>query len=492
MSTSKMHEPSSPRDYVTLGGFAQRQVLGSRRKGLLRPQACRGGVTLPTGEGILTEGGLVGFSDTLQATRTGFTRNFWIANALELFERFAYYGSKAVLAVYIADQVGMGPANAAWLAGSVFNTLLYFMPILAGTVVDRYGFKTSLSLCFTIFCIGYLLIGLAGLPAGQPLVHALGGPKTYMVVALVVTAIGGSLIKPSIVGTVARTTTAETKSLGYSIYYTLMNIGGAIGPTLAVPVRENLGIAYVLVMSSATSLALLVATRLLFKEPPRPADAPPPASMGKVLRDMVKVFRDLRFMSFLIIFSGFWMMFWQIFYALPFYVRDVLHFGRFELIETVDAWAIIAVTVPAAALARKLKPIRAMTLGVALSTAAWFLMGTRPTLPVTIAAIIMFAIGEATQAPRYYEYVANLAPKEQVGTYMGFAFLPVAIGTFAAGAIAGPLVEYYIGRTVDGQLLPGPGAAAPEHMWYVIGRIGVAATVLMLLYDRFVAPRKEA
>lgn len=434
----------------------------------------------------------MGFSDTLQAARTGFTRNFWIANTLELFERFAYYSSKAVLAVYIADQVGLGPADAALLAGSVFNTLLYFMPILAGTVVDRYGFKTSLSLCFAIFCIGYLLIGLAGLPAGQPLVQALGGPKTYMVVALVLTAIGGSLIKPSIVGTVARTTTSETKSLGYSIYYTLVNIGGAVGPTLAVPVRENLGIAYVLVMSSVTSLLLLLGTRLFFKEPPRPADAPPPTSMGKVLRDMVKVFGDLRFVAFLVIFSGFWMMFWQIFYSLPFYVRDVLHYGRFELIETVDAWTIIFVTVPAAALARKLKSIRAMTLGLALATLAWFLMGSAPTLTVTIAAIMLFAIGEATQAPRYYEYVADLAPKEQVGTYMGFAFLPVAIGTFAAGAIAGRLVEHYIGRTVNGQLIPGPGAAAPQHMWYVIGAIGAVSTVLMLAYDRFVAPRKAA
>ena len=62
----------------------------------------------------------------------------------------------------------------------------------------------------------------------------------------------------------------------------------------------------------------------------------------------------------------------------------------------------------------------------------------------TIGAIALFAVGEAMQAPRYYEYVADLAPQEQVGTYMGFAFLPVAIGTFVAGAIAGPLVTNYV------------------------------------------------
>jgi dipeptide/tripeptide permease len=262
----------------------------------------------------------------------------------------------------------------------------------------------------------------------------------------------------------------------------LVNIGGAIGPLLAVPVRENLGIAYVLVMSSITTLLLLVGTLIFFREPPRPADLPPARSMGKVVADMAKVFGDLRFVTFLVIFSGFWVMFWQIFYSLPFYVRDVLKYSRFEVIETVDAWTIIFVTVPATMLAKKLRPIRAMTLGFALATVSWFIMGMFPTLPMTILAIVIFAVGEATQAPRYYEYVADLAPREQVGTYMGFAFLPVAIGTFIAGMIAGPLVTGYVEPYVQGTY------ATPQHMWYVVGVIGIGATALMLAYDRVLAP----
>ena len=356
------------------------------------------------------EGGFVPLTSRLQMIRSGFAKEFWIANVLELFERFAYYASKAVLAVYVAEQVGLGPEKAGWLVGSLFNTLLYFLPPLAGTIVDRYGFKRSLSICFAIFSLGYFLIGLAGVPAGRPLVDLLG-PQTYMIMALVVTAIGGSLIKPSVVGTVARTTTPETNSLGYSIYYTLVNIGGAIGPLLAVPVRENVGIAYVLMMSSATSFLLLVSTLLFFREPARPADLPPVKSMGRVLADMGKVFGDARFMAFLVIFSGFWVMFWQIFYSLPFYVRDVLHYPRFEVIETVDAWTIIFVTVPAAAFAKRLSPIRAMTLGFALATLSWFVMGSIPTIAGTVSAIMLFAVGESIQAPRYYEYVADLAPQ---------------------------------------------------------------------------------
>jgi POT family proton-dependent oligopeptide transporter len=417
----------------------------------------------------------------LESLKTGFSRTFWVANVIELFERFAYYGSKAILAVYIADQVGLGPEAGTFLAGSVFNTLLYFLPVLAGTVVDRYGFKRSLLACFSIFAVGYFMIGLAGLPLGEPLVRALGA-RTWMVLALVVTAIGGSLIKPSIVGTVARTTTKETASLGYSIYYTLVNFGGAIGPMLALVVRQNLGIAYVLVMSSLTSLALILGTLLFYKEPPRPADAPEARSMAKVLRDMLTVFGNARFMAFLVIFSGFWAMFWHIFYALPFYVRDYLKVESFELFETVDAWTIILVTVPVTALAKKLPPLTAMALGFALATACWFVMAGLPTVAFTVAAIAMFAIGEGLQSPRYYEYVAALAPREQVGTYMGFAFLPIAIGTFIAGWSSGYLVKHYV---------EGGNPQAPK-MWLWVGAYGVVTTALMLVYDRFVARRAAA
>jgi dipeptide/tripeptide permease len=202
----------------------------------------------------------------------GFTPTFWVANVLELFERLAYYGSKAILAVFVADQIGLGPEKAGWLVGQLLQHAALLPAVLAGPVVDRYGFKKSLLACFAIFSVGYFLIGLGGMPAGKPLVDALGA-EAYMIVALLITAIGGSLIKPSIVGTVARTTTLETKGLGYSIYYTLVNLGGAIGPILALQVRESVGIAYVLVMSSLTSLALVVATLVFFREPERPVDA---------------------------------------------------------------------------------------------------------------------------------------------------------------------------------------------------------------------------
>ncbi|MDP1832585.1 MAG: MFS transporter [Geothrix sp.] len=412
-------------------------------------------------------------ADRIQHLRTGFTRSFWVANVLELFERLAFYGSKAVLAVYLVEKVGLGRTGSA-LVG-LYGFAVFFLPTLAGPLVDRYGFRRSLIACFSIFSLGYFAIGLAGLPMGQAFVASVG-TTPYIIGALLLTAIGGSLIKPCVVGTVARTTTPATKSLGYSIYYTLVNLGGAMGPVLGLQVREGLGIEYVLVMSAVTSLLNLLGTLVFFREPDRASLDEAPRTLPQVFRDMGLVFGNLRFMAFLVIFSGFWIMFWQIFYSLPFYVRDVLHYPRFELIEIVDSLAIIVLTVPVTAMMRKVRPILAMSSGFAVASLGWLLIGAVPTLGAAVAGIMIFAVGEAMQAPRFYEYVADLAPKDQVGTYMGFAFLPVAIGALVAGYLGGFLVETFLKQS-----------HRPGMMWFTLSAIGGVSTVLMLLYDRFVA-----
>jgi len=123
--------------------------------------------------------------------RRGVHRTFWIANTLELFERFAFYGSKAVLAVYLAEKVGLGPQLAASLVGA-FAGVLYFLPVLAGTLVDRYGFRRTLAACFSIFTIGYFLIGMAGLEFGQRIVQSIGRTP-YVMAVLLLTGIGAIL-----------------------------------------------------------------------------------------------------------------------------------------------------------------------------------------------------------------------------------------------------------------------------------------------------------
>ncbi|MEJ7645595.1 MAG: MFS transporter [Chryseolinea sp.] len=406
----------------------------------------------------------------LQELRKAFSSTFWIANTLELFERLAFYGAKAVLTKYLAEKVGL-VEEAGTLAG-LFSGLIFLLPIVAGVLVDKYGFRRTLLSCFAIFSIGYFLIGLAGVEFGETIVATIG-KKPYIIIVLLLTAIGGSLIKPCIVGTVAMTSRPEFKSLAFSIYYTLANLGGAIGPLVALQVREGLGIEYVLFMSSFTTALLFFGTLVFFKEP-EVIEETEKRTFRKVFQDMLLVFSNLKFIAFLIIFSGFWLMFWQIYYLLPFYATDVLDFQRFELLETVDAFAIILLTVPMAALVRKWKPITAMTFGFMLSSFCWLIIGMFGTVTAAVIGITIFALGEAIQAPRFYEYVSNLAPKNQVGTFMGFSFLPVALGSFGAGPVADWLRANYLHTN-------------PSLMWFIVGGIGIASTLGMLLYNAFIS-----
>lgn len=412
---------------------------------------------------------------TLQRIRTGFSPTFWIANTVELFERLAFYGSKAVLSFYLANKIGLDLASAGWLIG-MFAGLTWSLPVIAGVFVDRYGFKRTLAVCFACFSIGYFLIGLGGMSAGQAITDSIG-KVGYMAAVLILTAAGGSLIKPCIVGTVERTSNPDYRALGFSIYYALVNLGGAIGPILATMIRSEFGIEYVFVMSAATSALMLGGTLMFFREPeggPAPGSG---RSFAMVFADMLLVFRNARFVAFLVIFSGFWIMFWQVFYSLPFYIDEILQFKRFEILETVDAWTIIVLSVPLTALAKKMRAMNAMTLGFAIASASWLLMAWSATVWASVAALFVFAIGESLQAPRFYEYVGRLAPRDQVGTFMGFAFLPIAIGSFIAGRLGTWLVEHYIRLQ-----------QRPAEMFLIVAGIGFVSTVLLYLYDRLFAP----
>jgi proton-dependent oligopeptide transporter, POT family len=405
-----------------------------------------------------------------------FTRLFWIANTLEVFERLAFYGSKAVLAYYLVTKIGLDNNTAGWLVGT-YSGLIFGLPIVAGVVVDRYGFRRTLVACFTLFTLGYTLVGLAGMPAGAPLRDALG--KTgYAAFALLVTAIGGSLIKPCIVGTVERTTDPERRPLGFSIYYALVNLGGAIGPLIASQVRALAGIEWVFIMSAGTSALLVFGTLAFFSEPPGGSAG---KSFPRLFRDMLTVFSNTRFVLFLAIFSGFWIMFWQIFYSLPFYIAEVLKFERFEVFETIDSWTIILLSVPLTALANKIRPIRAMALGLLIAGLSWLPMIFSRSLLAAGAGLAIFAVGESLQAPRFYDYVASLAPKDQLGTYMGFAFLPIAVGAFTAGPLSGWLVTKFMHETFQ-----------PATMWAVVASIGLVTTVLLVAYDWVFRPRASA
>jgi proton-dependent oligopeptide transporter, POT family len=418
-------------------------------------------------------------SERFHEIRTGFERPFWVANISELFERLSYYAAFASLARYLHESLNFGVEKASSLTG-LFGGLVWFLAAFGGTLADRLGFRRSLSLAYLILSCSYFFLGSIGSPWLAPVRRAV--PLTLLVtVILMLPALGIALVKPCVVGTTARASKDNVRSIGYSIYYTLVNVGGAAGPYVASWVHQHLSIENVFRVAALSVFAMFFTVLLLFKEPRRAGDAKT-ASLVQAAKNFAIVIANPRFMLFLLIFSGYWIVFWQEFIILPLYIHDYINpKANTELLLVSGPLTVIALQVVVSFLTRRIPPFRAITLGTLISGLAWLILAVHPTLTMAVVTLVVVALGEITQSPRYYEYISRLAPPGQQGTYMGFAFLPIGIGSLGGGWFGGLLIHHY-----------GEVTHQPARIWWAVMAVGVTTAGLLWIYDQYVRPKEAA
>lgn len=411
------------------------------------------------------------FSERFQEIRTGFERPFWVANITELFERLSYYAAFASLARYLDESLKFGAQRASSLTG-LFGGLVWFMAVFGGALADRLGFRRALSLAYLILSISYFTLGSLGSPWLAPVRNAM--PLVVLVsLVLAMPALGVALVKPSVVGTTARASKENVRSVGYSIYYTLVNIGGFFGPVLASWVHKHLRVENVFRVSALSVFVMFFVVLALYKEPRR-ADGAQVASLRQVARNFLTVLSNPRFMLFLLIFTGYWIVFWQEFIALPLYISKFIDKNAdTELILAADPLVVITCTILIGFLTKRLHSFSAIVLGTLISSLAFLLLIVHPSVWMAVAALVVIAIGEIIQAPRYYDYISRLAPPGQQGTYMGFAFLPIGIGSLIGGPLGGYLIQHF-----------GEERHQPQMIWWSIVGVGLATTLLLWIYDR--------
>ena len=417
------------------------------------------------------------FSQRLEEIRTGFTRPFWVANITELFERLAYYGATAVLAIYLSEELHFSKELTGWMIG-IFGFVVWFLPVLGGTLADRFGFRRALMFAYLVMTVGYFLLGSLSASWMQAARSALGD-KWLVMGILMIPALGPAVVKPCVAGTTARASAENVRSIGYSIYYTLVNVGGTLGPVMAWLVRKRLGwgIENVFRVSALSVFLMFCVTLVFFREPTR-AGEQKVASVAAALKNMFVVLGNLRFVLFLLIFSSFYVVFWQEFISAPLFLRGYVDpNANADLLLSVDALTVICFQILVSYLTRNIPTFSAMTLGLLISSLSWLILAIHPTTAGFIASLVVLALGEITQSARYYEYISRLAPPGQQGLYMGYAFLPIAIGYFIAGPLGGYLLHYF-----------GDVLHRPQQMWYVVTGIGLAGAVLMVIYDKVFKP----
>ena len=418
------------------------------------------------------------FADRFHEIRTGFERPFWVANISELFERLSYYAAFASLARYLHETLNFGVKQAGSLTG-LFGGLVWFLAAFGGTLADRLGFRRSLSLAYFILSCSYFLLGSLGAPWLAPVRNAM--PLGVLVtIVLMLPALGIALVKPCVVGTTARASKENVRSIGYSIYYTLVNIGGAAGPYVASWVHQHISVENVFRVAALSVFAMFFAVLLLFKEPRR-SDEAQTVNLAQAAKNFVTVISNPRFMIFLLIFSGYWIVYWQEFIILPLYIHDYINPKTdTELILVTGPLTVISLQMLVSFLTQRIPAFSAITLGTLISGLAWVILIIHPTVPMAILTLFTVSLGEITQSPRYYEYISRLAPSGQQGTYMGFVFLPIGIGSLIGGWFGGVLIHHF-----------GEVTHQPSRIWCAVTAVGVATAALLWIYDRVMTSKSN-
>ena len=452
------------------------------------------------------------FSQHLREIQTGFERSFWIANISEIFERLSYYGAFASLALYLQGRLNFSTEQTLGLTG-LFGGMVWFLAIFGGAIADRLGFRRALSIAYLILAIAYFLIGSIGASWLAPVRNAV--PLGLFVgFILILPALGISLVKPSVVGTTARASQENVRRVGFSIYYTMVNIGGAAGPFVAGWAHQRLGIENVYRIAALSVFAMFFVVLFFFREPRKAGDAPPP-SISQVARNFCIVLGNYRlvlpvvlialllriamwihpfsvpwwiwvgllvlvlvglsrFMWFLALFSGYWIVFWQQYISLPGYIQTYINpNAKVELILVTDGVTVIIFTIAMNYLTRKIPAFQAVIVGTVITSIAWLIVAFRPAVWAAVLSLFVLAIGEIIQSPRYYEYISRLAPPGQQGTYMGFAFLPIGIGSIMGGWMGGKLMHHF--AEVQHR---------PTLFWLVMTAVGIFTALLLWIYNK--------
>jgi len=193
---------------------------------------------------------------------------------------------------------------------------------------------------------------------------------------------------------------------------------------------------------------------------------------------LFRVLANTRFMVFLIIYSLYWIIFWQEFIVIPYYVTDfIARDAPYQIIQSwAGAGAIILFQIPINRLTRHLPTSQAILTGFTVSALMWVIIGIHPSLLTLAAGIVAISIGERIQAPRYYESISEIAPAGQQGLFQGYAFLPIAIARFVGDPLGGWL--YQVSK----------GVGRPDYVWWALIGIGALAALCMFVYNMVVRP----
>jgi POT family proton-dependent oligopeptide transporter len=423
--------------------------------------------------------------------RTPFPLVFWIANSIEVLERFSYYGIYMGFGIYM-EYLGYSKGQLG-IVQSIFLLFSYATPIFSGTFADRYGFKK-------VLIISYL--------AYLPTILLLIVTNSFTGIALTMLGIGfaAGIFKPLISGTVRVTTDSTNKTLGFGIFYAMVNIGASFGPVVAGKLRA-ISWNHAFIAAAIGICIMLLITIFFYKEPKREIGN---VTLKQKFQDMRVALSDVKFLIFLILLGlMFWLPLWAFFNLVAVYVDSNLDTVRLYLAidsvfptwfsnllsaedengtrkllgETIahTGYIIMIFQIFISRIFEKFNAIPSFNFGLFIAALGMFTIGIAylSAPEFVFLGIFLFAVGEMISSPRIQEYIMWLAPKEKAGLYMGTNFLATGLG----GALSGVTYTILYGYFRD--------AGNPEYVWFVLAGNFILGIISIYIFIKFAGEFKE-
>ncbi|MGI2174629.1 MFS transporter [Shewanella ulleungensis] len=399
---------------------------------------------------------------------------FWLVGGMELVERIAYYGVKASAGLYAKSPVSEGglgiDLHDYGIIIAVWAMLQTFIPVFTGGISDRVGYKETIFVSTIIKIMGYLTMAIFpdfwGFLAGAMLLAA-----------------GTGVFKPGIQGTLVLSTKRENTSMAWGIFYQVVNIGGFLGPLVAVHMRQLSWDNVFYACAAIISFNFLFL--LAYKEPGKDERLARAAKIksGEIQqealwKDALHELKKPIVLYYMLVFAGFWFLYNSLFDVLPIHIAEwvdtsiivtslfgpegtsngILQFwlglnndGTKVMPEgmlNLNAGMIMTTCFLVAAFTAKYRITTAMLVGCILSIAAIMLVGAFNAAWMIVLAIVMFSFGEMMISPKKNEFMGNIAPEGKKAMYLGFVMLPQGIGWTLEGYFAPKLYQIYASKEI--------------------------------------------
>jgi len=314
--------------------------------------------------------------------------------------------------------------------------------------------------------------------------------------SLIVMAVGAGFFKPIISGTIARVTDGANSSLGFGIYYWSINLGAFLFPLFLIPFLKDISWSYIFIMASVGTGSMLLLNIFVYKEPPKPEIAKP---LSQVFKDIALVLKDYRFVVMVVIYSGFWILYFQMYDTVLWYLTEHVDMTpvnntvnsflslfmqnsswefEAEHVTVINAAVIIALQLVVSAMVKNSPALPTMIVGITLGTIGMAILAISSYAWVFIAGLMIFTLGEMTAHPKFISYVGLIAPADKKALYLGYSFLYGVIGSGIGGILGATMYVHFVDN------LNRPGL-----LWLIFSMIGVVTIIGLLLYNKFLAKR---